>query len=385
MATPEFAPSVAAILIAVVAVVSASRSADADPPGDNELEDPWNFKLPDLLYKKARENNKVPTPKAPRYMTRLYRMLTNVSRPLAREDERNLPHICYLGLGPSPYRPGSVKFHFNTSIETQPPQSVVIPATVQSARLLLKFTKDPSTMKIAGRRSHIKVTVSQIIRIRKDKSYRLSKIGERRMSVKKATTSYVEFDARGAYMSWLTEPKKNFGLLVQLSSGRRKSELTIPTVVNDPNERPLLIVLLGSASRRRSKRDGRQRRGAGDRLSESPQVKIPKSSRHFNRKNSACSRKPFQVNLKDIGWSFIIAPLTYDAAICNGSCVAPLIQHHNPSTHSIVLSTLPKKKRPKACCVATELEPVRLMFFDRNDVIIYKPFDDMKASACGCR
>ena len=75
--------------------------AEATTTEDNELEDPWELDLLTLIDSKTK-NDDDENEKAPRYMTRLFRALTN---PLDVGDgkgnlKRNLPHICYLGHGP---------------------------------------------------------------------------------------------------------------------------------------------------------------------------------------------------------------------------------------------------------------------------------------------
>ena len=218
--------------------------------------------------------------------------------------------------------------------------------------------------------------------IRKERGrFRLAKVGHRSVSTRKVY-SYVEFDLRNVVKSWLNEPKKNLGLLVTVGRGKQ-STLQIPTVKNDPNEVPLLVVVLGAAVSPRLLLE----RGA----SSSDRVKrdaLRVSGGSYPRGQTSCQLRSFWVDIKQANWNFIIAPRRYDASVCVGECEAPLLASDNPSTHGIILSSLPKNMRkviPGQCCVPIEYTSISLLIYTQSDSVAYKPFPDIKATKCGCR
>jgi len=50
-----------------------------------------------------------------------------------------------------------------------------------------------------------------------------------------------------------------------------------------------------------------------------------------------CGRRPLRVNFKELGWDdWIIAPLDYEAYLCEGACDFPLRSHLEPTNHAII-------------------------------------------------
>ena len=286
----------------------------------------------------------------------------------------------YAGPFPVPGRRGSVKFLFNTSIEGEG----VNANAVFSARLLLKFVP-ANDQRLPDSRDRVEVTVSRIKKERKDGRVRLAKVGQLSVSTRKVS-SYVEFDLKNVVKSWLNEPKKNLGLLVTVGRGKR-STLQIPTVKNDPNGVPLLVVVLGAAVSPRLRRE-RGASSSADRVRREALTDVHVGGGHYPRRRTSCQLRSFWVDIKQANWHFIIAPRRYDASVCVGECEAPLLGSDNPATHGIILSSLPKKLRreiPGQCCVPIEYTSISLLIYTRSDLVAYKPFPDIKATKCGCR
>ncbi|KAM4747466.1 bone morphogenetic protein 10 [Rhinophrynus dorsalis] len=108
-----------------------------------------------------------------------------------------------------------------------------------------------------------------------------------------------------------------------------------------------------------------------------------------NAKGNYCKKTSLYIDFKEIGWdSWIIAPQGYEAYECRGVCSYPLTEHVTPTKHAIVQTLVHMKnaqKASKACCVATKLDPISILYMDAG-VVTYKfKYEGMVVSECGCR
>lgn len=102
-----------------------------------------------------------------------------------------------------------------------------------------------------------------------------------------------------------------------------------------------------------------------------------------------CSRLELFVDFEQIGWSsWIIAPKGYPAYYCKGHCNFPLGQSQRPTNHATVQSIVHELNLApdvgKPCCVPTSLLNVPLLFYDDNDNVVLRMYEDMVADSCGC-
>ncbi|CAN7994222.1 unnamed protein product, partial [Ixodes hexagonus] len=102
-----------------------------------------------------------------------------------------------------------------------------------------------------------------------------------------------------------------------------------------------------------------------------------------------CARHEMYVDFEKIGWSsWIISPKGYNAYFCKGRCSFPLGQDQLPTNHATVqsivneLSLSPGVGTP--CCVPNKLYSISLLYFDENENVVLKQYDDMVAASCGC-
>lgn len=108
-----------------------------------------------------------------------------------------------------------------------------------------------------------------------------------------------------------------------------------------------------------------------------------------NAKANTCRKTSLYIDFKEIGWdSWIIAPAGYEAYECRGVCSYPLTENVTPTKHAIVQTLIHMKnsqKASKACCVATKLDPISILYLDAG-VVTYKfKYEGMVVSECGCR
>ncbi|KAJ8011488.1 hypothetical protein DPEC_G00058740 [Dallia pectoralis] len=102
-----------------------------------------------------------------------------------------------------------------------------------------------------------------------------------------------------------------------------------------------------------------------------------------------CQRLPLYVDFEEIGWSgWIVSPRGYNAYHCKGSCPFPLGQNMRPTNHATVQSIINALKLTKGidtpCCVPDKLFSINLLYFDDDENVVLKQYDDMVAGSCGC-
>ncbi|XP_061086367.1 growth/differentiation factor 2 [Conger conger] len=102
-----------------------------------------------------------------------------------------------------------------------------------------------------------------------------------------------------------------------------------------------------------------------------------------------CRRTSLRVNFKDIGWDkWIVAPMEYEAFECKGLCYFPLTDDLTPSKHAVI-QTLVNLRNPKkanmACCVPTKLDPITVLYQEKDIITVRQMYEEMQVAACGCR
>lgn len=111
-------------------------------------------------------------------------------------------------------------------------------------------------------------------------------------------------------------------------------------------------------------------------------------SYHRSRPMS-CQRIPLFVDFEEIGWAgWIISPRGYNAYHCKGSCPFPLGESLRATNHATVQSIMHALKLSNdvntPCCVPDKLQSISLLYFDDEENVVLKQYDDMVAVSCGC-
>ncbi|KAK8376073.1 hypothetical protein O3P69_008654 [Scylla paramamosain] len=116
--------------------------------------------------------------------------------------------------------------------------------------------------------------------------------------------------------------------------------------------------------------------------------RVPRSV-DVNALPRGCQRRDMHVNFEAIGWSsWILYPQVYNAYQCQGQCAFPLIQSVNPTNHATVQSFIhhvgkaPGVQTP--CCVPSLYGNLTLLFYDSEENVVLKQYDQMVALQCGC-
>ena len=138
-----------------------------------------------------------------------------------------------------------------------------------------------------------------------------------------------------------------------------------------------------SRSQNRSKRSASRGRGGSGRK------KRTYDMYRYQHNRRSCSRYDMFVDFDEIGWSgWIISPNSYNAYHCLGKCPFPLGQSQKPTNHATVQSIVHAlgvgRDVGTPCCVPNKLYSISLLYFDDNENVILKQYDDMVVASCGC-
>uniref|UniRef100_A0A915C2Y8 TGF-beta family profile domain-containing protein n=1 Tax=Parascaris univalens TaxID=6257 RepID=A0A915C2Y8_PARUN len=109
-------------------------------------------------------------------------------------------------------------------------------------------------------------------------------------------------------------------------------------------------------------------------------------AQHIEQK---CGKRKLLVQFRDIGWEhWIIAPKSFEAHYCSGSCPFPLQKEVNPSNHAIVQSIIHtiglNPYVPAVCCAPDKMDSLTLLYFDEMDNVVLKNYPKMIVSSCAC-
>uniref|UniRef100_A0A3P8U5E2 Growth differentiation factor 10b n=1 Tax=Amphiprion percula TaxID=161767 RepID=A0A3P8U5E2_AMPPE len=103
-----------------------------------------------------------------------------------------------------------------------------------------------------------------------------------------------------------------------------------------------------------------------------------------------CSRRYLRVDFADIGWSeWVLAPKSFDAYYCAGTCGFPIPKVSRPSNHATIQSIVRAvgivPGVPEPCCVPDKMSPLSVLFLDPNRNMVLKVYPGMSVDTCACR
>uniref|UniRef100_A0A8C5HGB6 Protein DVR-1-like n=1 Tax=Gouania willdenowi TaxID=441366 RepID=A0A8C5HGB6_GOUWI len=174
--------------------------------------------------------------------------------------------------------------------------------------------------------------------------------------------SSISIDLTPLAESW-RKPGRNYGLVLQMLPLNAAAEESLGSGAS------LVAVSLNPHQCR-----SRQRRSA---------VRLPVAS------TNVCKARRLFIDFKDVGWhSWIIAPQGYMANYCHGECPFPLSESLNGTNHAILqtlVHSLDPHGTPQPCCVPIRLSPISMLYYDNNDNVVLRHYQDMVVDECGCR
>uniref|UniRef100_K7FQY7 TGF-beta family profile domain-containing protein n=1 Tax=Pelodiscus sinensis TaxID=13735 RepID=K7FQY7_PELSI len=105
--------------------------------------------------------------------------------------------------------------------------------------------------------------------------------------------------------------------------------------------------------------------------------------------SNLCKPRRLYISFSDVGWeNWIIAPQGYMANYCLGECPFPLTEELNSTNHAILqtmVHSLDPEGTPQPCCVPVRLSPISILYYDNNDNVVLRHYEDMVVDECGCR
>ncbi|XP_068185922.1 protein DVR-1 [Antennarius striatus] len=105
--------------------------------------------------------------------------------------------------------------------------------------------------------------------------------------------------------------------------------------------------------------------------------------------SNVCRTRRLYIDFRDVGWQdWIIAPQGYFANYCHGDCPFPLSESLNGTNHAILqtlVHSLDPHNTPQPCCVPIHFSPVSMLYYDNNDNVVLRHYQDMVVDECGCR
>ncbi|NXA55734.1 DERR protein, partial [Nothocercus julius] len=105
--------------------------------------------------------------------------------------------------------------------------------------------------------------------------------------------------------------------------------------------------------------------------------------------SNLCKPRRLYISFSDVGWeNWIIAPQGYLANYCLGECPFPLTAELNSTNHAILqtmVHSLDPEGTPQPCCVPVRLSPISILYYDNNDNVVLRHYEDMVVDECGCR
>ncbi|XP_067848366.1 protein DVR-1-like [Heptranchias perlo] len=187
-----------------------------------------------------------------------------------------------------------------------------------------------------------------------------------------AVHSSLYFNLTQISRSW-RHHSSNLGALLEMDSASREGDQA-PSPACARIARDLRVSLLVVTLNREKCKASRRKRSS---------FHLPLA---FSR---VCKRRRLHIHFKDVGWQhWIIAPRGYMANYCHGECPYPLSESLNGTNHAIlqtlVHSTDPGLT-PQPCCVPIKLSPLSMLYYDNNDNVVLRHYDDMVVDECGCR
>ncbi|NWZ93157.1 BMP2 protein, partial [Nesospiza acunhae] len=206
------------------------------------------------------------------------------------------------------------------------------------------------------------------------------------------TSGWEVFAITPAVRDWTEDESSNQGLLVTVQS-LGGSPLDPPPLQfasgrgHHESKKPMLV-LFTDDGRRGASLPTAGFPGGSHTPGTTPSLGRSRNTRSLGRLQP-CQRHPLSVDFEEIGWSgWIISPRGYNAFHCKGSCPFPLGENMRPTNHATVQSIINALKLSEGvsspCCVPDKLFSINLLYFDDDENVVLKQYDDMVAGSCGC-
>ncbi|XP_048416123.1 anti-dorsalizing morphogenic protein isoform X2 [Stegostoma tigrinum] len=196
--------------------------------------------------------------------------------------------------------------------------------------------------------------------------------------------------------TWTHDKKSNKGLMVivQTLAGQQTNNhfVRFATARDHHSSKQPMLVLFTDEERRGITTSSSLKDMGTENPFISHRILQNKASQNRNTRSlhfQGCQRHHLYVDFEEIGWSgWIISPRGYNAYHCKGACVFPLGKNMRPTNHATVQSIINALKLANdvasPCCIPDKLFSINLLYFDDDENVVLKQYDDMVAGSCGC-
>uniref|UniRef100_A0A3Q2XMZ8 Anti-dorsalizing morphogenic protein n=1 Tax=Hippocampus comes TaxID=109280 RepID=A0A3Q2XMZ8_HIPCM len=285
-----------------------------------------------------------------------------------------------------------VEFRFNLS-------TVARTEKILTAELHL-FKLRPQATLMFSRHHFCQVSVYQLLDTIKTNNTQERKLLSSRL-IPVHSNGWEVFTITQAVRSWTVDEGSNLGLHVVVRTlGGTQMDLKLIRFASGRNhhqsKQPMLVLFTDDGRRRSTTLEST----VTAILPQSPMAAQapPRSARSLDQAaawadeegtSMPCKRLPLYVDFEEIGWSgWIVSPRGYNAYYCKGSCPFPLGQNMRPTNHATVQSIINALKLIRSvetpCCVPDKLFSINLLYFDDDENVVLKQYNDMVAGSCGC-
>ncbi|KAM9791309.1 anti-dorsalizing morphogenic protein [Syngnathus typhle] len=292
-------------------------------------------------------------------------------------------------------RSEQVEFRFNLS-------TVARTEKILTAELHL-FKLRPQATLVFNRHHFCQVSVYQLLDTSKSNNTQEKKLLSSRL-IPIHSNGWEVFTITQAVRSWTADKGSNLGLHVVVRTlGGSQMDLKLIRFASGRNhhqsKQPMLVLFTDDGRRRSTTLESADPDNAQDTAilpqSHMASHESPRSARSLDQAweeegaSLPCRRLPLYVDFEEIGWSgWIVSPRGYNAYHCKGSCPFPLGQNMKPTNHATVQSIINALKLIKSidtpCCVPDKLYSINLLYFDDDENVVLKQYNDMVAGSCGC-
>ncbi|KAM4728770.1 anti-dorsalizing morphogenic protein [Anableps anableps] len=316
----------------------------------------------------------------PQYMLDLYNTVADVDGVTKDPDllEGNTVRSFFDKL-----RSEQVEFKFNLS-------TVARTEKVLTAELHL-FKLRPQASLTFSRHHFCLVSVYQLLVHSKTNSTQAKKLLSSRL-IPVHSTGWEVFTVTQAVRSWVADEGSNLGLHVAVRIlERSQTDLNLIQFASrrhHQSKQPMLVLFTDDGRRSATLESTKPHEAIPTLVKSSRTTRSLDYSEEESRSKS-CQRLPLYVDFEEIGWSgWIVSPRGYNAYHCKGSCSFPLGQNMRPTNHATVQSIINALKLIRGietpCCVPDKLFSINLLYFDDDENVVLKQYNDMVAGSCGC-
>lgn len=171
-------------------------------------------------------------------------------------------------------------------------------------------------------------------------------------------SSWYHFKFRSLVRQWKKDPPKNLGIDLEIM-GDSGYEIVHR---KDSEFQPYLEIFVKNKKRRRRRR--------------TPGIGL-ECGRGSNEKR--CCRYPLIVDLRKIGWDFIVAPKRFMAYVCTGECTDRNLSQH---LHGQIVKKA--TGRMSSCCAPKNFGDISMIYMDTEGKVIFDTLPSVVALSCGC-